>query len=284
MARPILITAPRRPTRQIHVGHCRRGRRRPDLGAVDDHHEDGRRRGDPRPDLRAGSGRSRHRALHVQRAGGRRGPGPHRAAFAGPDHRRHPLPPRDGARRPGGRGPGPAAQPRQPAQGSRDQAGGAQEAKDRGVPIRIGVNAGSLHPELYKRYGGATPEALVESARMELAYFAEVGFDDVKISVKASSVPAHDRGLPAGVGDLRPSPAPGRDRGRTAPGRAHQGHRRHRHPAGRGHRRHHPVLAHRRPRGRGAGRAPAPRGHGAARAQGPSTSSPARRAGGPRST
>src|SRR5271156_498264 len=65
----------------------------------------------------------------------------------------------------------------------------ASEAKDRGVPIRIGVNAGSLHPDLYKRFGGATPEALVESARMELAYFAEVGFDDVKISVKASSVP-----------------------------------------------------------------------------------------------
>ena len=65
----------------------------------------------------------------------------------------------------------------------------AAEAKDRGVPIRIGVNAGSLHPDLYKKYGGATPEALVESARMELAYFAEVDFEDVKISVKASSVP-----------------------------------------------------------------------------------------------
>jgi (E)-4-hydroxy-3-methylbut-2-enyl-diphosphate synthase len=65
----------------------------------------------------------------------------------------------------------------------------ASEAKDRGVPIRIGVNAGSLHPDLYKRFGGATPEALVESARMELAYFEDVGFDDVKISVKASSVP-----------------------------------------------------------------------------------------------
>lgn len=63
----------------------------------------------------------------------------------------------------------------------------AQEAKDRGVPIRIGVNAGSLHPELYRRYGGATPEALVESARVELGYFEEVGFSDVKISVKASS-------------------------------------------------------------------------------------------------
>ncbi|HYA69677.1 MAG TPA: flavodoxin-dependent (E)-4-hydroxy-3-methylbut-2-enyl-diphosphate synthase, partial [Acidimicrobiales bacterium] len=65
----------------------------------------------------------------------------------------------------------------------------AAEAKDRGVPIRIGVNAGSLHPVLSERFGGATPEALVESARMELAYFEEVGFSDVKISVKASSVP-----------------------------------------------------------------------------------------------
>lgn len=65
----------------------------------------------------------------------------------------------------------------------------AREAKDRGVPIRIGVNAGSLHPDLYKRFGGATPEALVESAKMEIAYFDEVDFHDVKISVKASNVP-----------------------------------------------------------------------------------------------
>ena len=64
----------------------------------------------------------------------------------------------------------------------------AQEARDRGVPIRIGVNAGSLHPAIYEKFGGATPEALVESARLELAYFEEVGFSDVAISVKASSV------------------------------------------------------------------------------------------------
>src|ERR1043165_9570991 len=64
----------------------------------------------------------------------------------------------------------------------------AQEAKDRGVPIRIGVNAGSLDPDIEERYG-FTPEALVASAQRELAYFAEVGFDDVKISVKASNVP-----------------------------------------------------------------------------------------------
>src|SRR6188508_295350 len=66
----------------------------------------------------------------------------------------------------------------------------AQECKDRGIPIRIGVNGGSLDPALYEKYGGkVTPEAMVESAEIELAYFREVGFEDVKISVKASSVP-----------------------------------------------------------------------------------------------
>jgi (E)-4-hydroxy-3-methylbut-2-enyl-diphosphate synthase len=65
----------------------------------------------------------------------------------------------------------------------------AEACKDRGVPIRIGVNAGSLDPDLYKKHGGATPEAMVESAQRELAYFDEVGFEDVKISVKASNVP-----------------------------------------------------------------------------------------------
>jgi (E)-4-hydroxy-3-methylbut-2-enyl-diphosphate synthase len=64
----------------------------------------------------------------------------------------------------------------------------ASEARDRGVPIRIGVNAGSLDKSLYERFGGATPEALIESARKELAYFDEVDFHDVKISVKASNV------------------------------------------------------------------------------------------------
>jgi (E)-4-hydroxy-3-methylbut-2-enyl-diphosphate synthase len=64
----------------------------------------------------------------------------------------------------------------------------ATEARDRGLPIRIGVNAGSLDPEIFERHGGATPEALVESAVRELAYFREVDFEDVKISVKASNV------------------------------------------------------------------------------------------------
>ena len=64
----------------------------------------------------------------------------------------------------------------------------AREAKDRGLPIRIGVNAGSLDPDIAEQFGGATPEALVASAQRELAYFAEVDFEDCKISVKASNV------------------------------------------------------------------------------------------------
>ncbi|MGH9182257.1 MAG: flavodoxin-dependent (E)-4-hydroxy-3-methylbut-2-enyl-diphosphate synthase [Acidimicrobiales bacterium] len=63
----------------------------------------------------------------------------------------------------------------------------ATEARDRGVPIRIGVNAGSLAPDIEASHG-VTPEALVASAQRELELFAEVGFDDVKISVKASDV------------------------------------------------------------------------------------------------
>jgi (E)-4-hydroxy-3-methylbut-2-enyl-diphosphate synthase len=64
----------------------------------------------------------------------------------------------------------------------------AEEAKARGVPIRIGVNAGSLDRDIEEKFG-TTPEALVASAQRELAYFAEVDFHDVKISVKASNVP-----------------------------------------------------------------------------------------------
>ena len=66
----------------------------------------------------------------------------------------------------------------------------ASEAKDRNIPIRIGVNGGSLDPELYERHGGkVTPEAMVESALREIDYFNQVDFDLIKISVKASSVP-----------------------------------------------------------------------------------------------
>jgi (E)-4-hydroxy-3-methylbut-2-enyl-diphosphate synthase len=94
----------------------------------------------------------------------------------------------------------------------------ASEARDRGVPIRIGVNAGSLDPSLYEKYGSATPEAMVESAQRELAYFDEVGFELIKISVKASSVPlmveayrqlseVTDHPLHLGVTEAGPPPA-----------------------------------------------------------------------------
>jgi (E)-4-hydroxy-3-methylbut-2-enyl-diphosphate synthase len=60
----------------------------------------------------------------------------------------------------------------------------ARAAQDHGTPIRIGVNAGSLDARLLRKYGKATPEALVESALWEASLFAEHGFHDLKISVK----------------------------------------------------------------------------------------------------
>jgi (E)-4-hydroxy-3-methylbut-2-enyl-diphosphate synthase len=60
----------------------------------------------------------------------------------------------------------------------------ARAASGAGVPIRIGVNAGSLDKRLLAKYGRATPEALVESALWECSLFEEHGFQDIKISVK----------------------------------------------------------------------------------------------------
>ena len=95
----------------------------------------------------------------------------------------------------------------------------AQEAKDRDVPIRIGVNGGSLDDDLYRRFGNqVTPEAMVASALQEIAYFEEVDFDLIKISVKASNVPlmieayrqlseVTDHPLHLGVTEAGPPPA-----------------------------------------------------------------------------
>jgi (E)-4-hydroxy-3-methylbut-2-enyl-diphosphate synthase len=60
----------------------------------------------------------------------------------------------------------------------------AKAAGDAGIPIRIGVNAGSLDKRIMDKYGKATPEALVESALWEAGLFEEHGFGDIKISVK----------------------------------------------------------------------------------------------------
>lgn len=60
----------------------------------------------------------------------------------------------------------------------------ARAAKNAGIPIRIGVNAGSLDKRIMAKYGKATPEALAESALWECEQFQEHGFNDIKISVK----------------------------------------------------------------------------------------------------
>lgn len=65
----------------------------------------------------------------------------------------------------------------------------AREAKDRAIPIRVGVNAGSLDKDLLEKYGAPVPEALVESALYEIGLLEDEGFDQIKISVKHSNVP-----------------------------------------------------------------------------------------------
>lgn len=61
-------------------------------------------------------------------------------------------------------------------------------ARDRGIPIRVGVNAGSLEKDLQKKYREPTPEALVESALRHVEILARLNFADFKVSVKASDV------------------------------------------------------------------------------------------------
>jgi (E)-4-hydroxy-3-methylbut-2-enyl-diphosphate synthase len=61
-------------------------------------------------------------------------------------------------------------------------------AKDRSIPIRIGVNAGSLEKDLLKRFGGATAEAMVSSALRTIEWMEDLGFQQIKVSLKASDV------------------------------------------------------------------------------------------------
>ncbi|HPU35227.1 MAG TPA: flavodoxin-dependent (E)-4-hydroxy-3-methylbut-2-enyl-diphosphate synthase [Bacillota bacterium] len=62
-------------------------------------------------------------------------------------------------------------------------------AKERNIPIRIGVNAGSLEKRLLEKYNGVTSEAMVESALDQIKLFEELSYREIKISLKASSVP-----------------------------------------------------------------------------------------------
>lgn len=66
----------------------------------------------------------------------------------------------------------------------------AKAAAAVGIPIRVGVNAGSLDKDLLAKYGAPVPEALVDSALKEVRYLEDVGFDAIKISVKHSHVPS----------------------------------------------------------------------------------------------
>lgn len=63
-----------------------------------------------------------------------------------------------------------------------------EAALEADVPIRIGVNAGSLHKEILKKYGSPSPEAMVDSAMRHVRLFEALGFDKMKISLKSSNV------------------------------------------------------------------------------------------------
>jgi len=63
-----------------------------------------------------------------------------------------------------------------------------QSARDHGIPIRIGVNAGSLEKELQKKYGEPTPQALVDSALRHIEILDRLDFQDFKVSLKASEI------------------------------------------------------------------------------------------------
>jgi len=74
--------------------------------------------------------------------------------------------------------------------GSKDRIAEVVKAsKDRGVPIRIGVNAGSLEKDILSKYGHPTAGALVESAMRHISILEDMDFFDIKVSLKASSVP-----------------------------------------------------------------------------------------------
>lgn len=63
-----------------------------------------------------------------------------------------------------------------------------QAARARNVPIRVGVNSGSLEKDLLKKYGQASAEALVESALRQVSLLEQLSFYDIKISIKASDI------------------------------------------------------------------------------------------------
>ncbi len=143
----------------------------------------------------------------------------------------------------------------------------AKAAGDAGVPIRIGVNAGSLDKRLLAKYGKATPEALVESALWECSLFEEHGFRDIKISVKHNDPVVMVQAYRLLAAQCDYPLHLGRHRGRARVPGHHQVRRGLRRAALAGHRRHHPRLAVGPSGGGGQGRQPDPGVARAARAR-----------------
>ena len=83
----------------------------------------------------------------------------------------------------------------------------AEACRERGIPIRIGVNGGSLEKRLLEKYGHPTPEALVESAQGHIDLLHRYDFDDIALSMKSSTVPltiaARGRALPVSAARRR---------------------------------------------------------------------------------
>ncbi len=119
------------------------------------------------------------------------------------------------------------------------------------IPVRIGVNAGSVEKDLLAKHGGPTPKALVASAARYLKICEKARFTALKFSLKASDVVTDDRGVPPLLPPVRLSAAHRGHRGGDDLLRDGQVVRRDRRPARGGDRRHAAGIAHRPSRGRG---------------------------------
>ena len=231
---------PRHKTREVKVGDSRHRRRQPDLGAVDDHHRHVRRRRDRQADPRASkrpaaswsaspcpSRRTPARSREIKKRIGI----PlicdihfdYKMALAALDH------PIDKIRiNPGNIG------------GMDRFRQVVRKAKDKGIPMRIGVNAGSLERDCAMKYGFPCPPAMVESALRYIEIAESEGYHDIIVSLKSSDVLVGGRGVPAVRQAVRLPDAHRHHRGRQAALRRDQVAPRPRPDPARRHRRHHP--------------------------------------------
>ena len=210
------VAAPRSPVSILRRATSQVGRRRAGLGAVDDHHQDRRRRRHARADLLA-----RRRRLPTSCAArATRKPRPRAWRRSCPARRCRSSPTSTSSTSSRSRRWKPACraapQPRQHPQARAHQ--GRRHARPRtaACPIRIGVNAGSLDPDIAEQHGGATPEALVASAQRELDLLRRGRLRRREDLGEVVERAADDRRLPPALGDGRLPAAPRRHRGRPA--------------------------------------------------------------------